>query len=210
MRVGCILLLLVGAPILALAEESLEQQSRQHYDAGNRAYTVADYKVAIDEFKLAYNIKPDSAFLYNIAQSYRLQAKEEKKAADGASDLEQAILFYKNYLATLPVKKATAQRRSEVENGIQLLETQQKELAVKAKAEEQPLPPPILAPPPPPPEKPRRVGLWVGIGVAAVVVIAAVALGLGFGLSGTDWSAAGRAACTTGGCLLFDSSSGLR
>jgi tetratricopeptide (TPR) repeat protein len=69
-----------------------------HWKAGQDAYDLGQYDVAIEEFKRGYELQPEPAFLYNIAQAYRRlgQAKE-------------ALFFYKRYLGLDPDSKARAQ-----------------------------------------------------------------------------------------------------
>jgi hypothetical protein len=85
------------------------EQVRKHFDAGSKAFSLGEFKRAIDEYKAAFNIKADPVFLYNIAQAYRL-----------AGDLSQAVFFYRSYLNNSP----KAPNRHEVEDRIRKLEQQ--------------------------------------------------------------------------------------
>jgi tetratricopeptide (TPR) repeat protein len=111
------LVLAAGAP--AVADVSA---AKAHYERGRALFQVSEYRKAIEEFKAAHVEKPDPAFLYNIAECYRLLA-EPKDAA----------LFYHRFLTQAPPGSpaaADARRR--------LAEL------------EPPAPPPTPAPPPAP------------------------------------------------------------
>jgi tetratricopeptide (TPR) repeat protein len=60
---------------------------RRHYQSGVTHYELSEYDAAVKDFKEAYRLSNDPAYLFNIAQSYRLQ----RKCAD-------AMQFYQRYL----------------------------------------------------------------------------------------------------------------
>ena len=66
-------------------------QARKRYQTGTRLYAVGEYAKAVEEFKSAYLLKPDPAFLYNIAQSQRM-----------LGELEAAVGSYKSFLRGKP------------------------------------------------------------------------------------------------------------
>jgi tetratricopeptide (TPR) repeat protein len=103
---GALVLLLAVA---AHAQPSETEQLRKHFEDGSKAFNLGEFKRAVDEYKAAYNIRPDPVFLYNIAQAYRL---------DG--NLQQALFFYKSYLTNSP----KAPNRREVEGRIHELDQQ--------------------------------------------------------------------------------------
>jgi len=79
---------------------------RQHYQAGVTHYELSEYEPAIADFKEAYRLSNDPAYLFNIAQAYRLQ----RKCAD-------AMQFYQRYLAAagdIPNKDKVAARVEEM------------------------------------------------------------------------------------------------
>jgi tetratricopeptide (TPR) repeat protein len=47
------------------------QAARQHFDRGQTLYDLQRYVESAREYELAYEAKPDPAFLYDIAQAYR-------------------------------------------------------------------------------------------------------------------------------------------
>jgi tetratricopeptide (TPR) repeat protein len=75
--------------------------ARAHYAKATRLYEVGEYQQALAEFKAAHLAKPDSAFLYNIAQCHRQMG-----------DLGQAVVMYKRYLVATP----NAANRPEVDS----------------------------------------------------------------------------------------------
>ena len=81
----------------------VENEARRHYEEGSKAFALGEFSRAVSEYRAAYNSKPDPAFLYNIAQAYRL-----------AGDLQQALFFYRSFLSQLPATP----NRSEVERRI--------------------------------------------------------------------------------------------
>jgi tetratricopeptide (TPR) repeat protein len=179
-------LLLAAGPVRAEENGAL---AKRHFEEATKAFRLGEFSRAVEEYRAAYNAKPEPPILYNIAQAYRL-----------AGNLEQALFFYRSYLHTLP----TAENRAEVTERIAAIDQQLKaEKAVTTK------PPNTLAPvapietvPIPPPEAnekaassrpvvveeaPRRPlvkswWLWTTVGVAAAGI--ALGVGLGVGLSG--------------------------
>lgn len=76
-------------------------------DNGKKAFARGDYDAAIQEFKAAFDIKPTSAVLFNIAKSY-----------ERLSRYEEAIDFYKQYLDLDP----NSPDRTDVEEQIRRLQ----------------------------------------------------------------------------------------
>jgi hypothetical protein len=76
-------------------------EAHTHLQAALKAYNTADYDTAAKEFKATYDIDAKPAYLYGLAQSYRL-----------GGNCDKAILVYKAYLRTSPtdaLAKATQQ-----------------------------------------------------------------------------------------------------
>jgi tetratricopeptide (TPR) repeat protein len=63
---------------------------RQYYQSGVTHYELSEYDAAVKDFKEAYRLSNDPAYLFNIAQSYRLQ----RKCGD-------AMQFYQRYLTNV-------------------------------------------------------------------------------------------------------------
>jgi tetratricopeptide (TPR) repeat protein len=64
---------------------------RKYYQKGVTHYDLAEYKEAVAAFKEAYRLSQDSAYLFNIAQSYRM-----------AKNCGEAMRFYQRVLAVDP------------------------------------------------------------------------------------------------------------
>lgn len=186
----------------ALADTDTTSKAKFHFEEGTKAFNLGEFGRAVAEYKAAYNAKPDPAFLYNVAQSYRL-----------AGDLRNSLFFYRSFLRNLP----NTPNRREVDGRIRMLEAQiageQSVVAlppnttVPPAASSLPEPRPTAAPvvesPPAPPasiepvpaattpalvvrsgpaEKTpvyKKWWLWTVVGVAA----AGVAVGVGVGLT---------------------------
>jgi len=100
---------------LARADKKSDAEAKKAYMDGTKYYNLGDFTKAIENYKKAYEFKPDAVFLYNIAQSYRL-----------SNDFTQALFFYKSFLRNLP----DAPNRAEVERRI----TEMEDAQAKAKA----------------------------------------------------------------------------
>jgi len=123
--------LAAGGAARAAPTDAETAESRRHYGTASRAYDLAEYEEALREFKEAYRIVGDPAFLFNIAQCHR-------KLGHRAD----AITFYKTYLRRAP----TTPHRAEVEKFIADLE--KAEAARPAAAAPAPAEPPPAAPAP--------------------------------------------------------------
>ena len=115
------------------AAKDSKAAAKEHFQRGTSYYDLGRYADAIKEFEAAYELKNDPAFLYNLAQSYRL-----------AGDAEQALHFYRTYLRYVP-KPAN---RAEIDERIKALEQQ---LAQKGTTPTQPPGPSVIVTSPPPP-----------------------------------------------------------
>jgi tetratricopeptide (TPR) repeat protein len=167
----------------AAAAAPTPDSARAHFEEGTKAFNLGEFTRAAEEYKAAYKLKPDPAFLYNIAQSYRL-----------AGDLANALFFYRSFLHSTP----DAPNRHEVEGRIDTLDKQlaeQKRLETtppnttvtpSATTAETPPPPsngtehlnePQVTRPPTPLHK--KWWLWTAVGGAAVAVALGVGLGVG-------------------------------
>lgn len=133
----------------AAGDDSLER-ARAHYERGERLYQVSRYREALEEFKEAYVVHPDPAFLFNIGQCHRL-----------LRETEQALTFYRRYLRAVP----DAPGRTEVERRIAELEAQSK-------------PPPRVdlqttSPPSPAETPPTSRARWIWLSALAAAVLLA-------------------------------------
>src|SRR3954452_22009272 len=109
-----LVILLTSTPIAAAPNDAA---AKKHFEDGTTAFNLGDFRKAVEEYKAAYQLRPDAVFLYNIAQSYRQ-----------GNDLTNALFFYKSYLRNAP----NARNKSEVERRVAALEQElahQKEMA---------------------------------------------------------------------------------
>ena len=113
------------------AEPRAKQSAQAHYHKGMKAYTLGHFAEAIEEFEKAYDLRPESIFLYNIAQSHRQNNSPQR-----------AIFFYRRYLEAEP----GAKNRAEIEQRMKEIQAQLN--AQTAIAPPPPTPPPPPAPPP--------------------------------------------------------------
>ncbi|MSP62630.1 MAG: tetratricopeptide repeat protein [Myxococcales bacterium] len=195
------LLIALAGPAAAGEEEAIITRVRALFHRGTTHYNLTEYKEALADFTEAYRLKPDAAFLFNVAQSYR-QLGEPERAAQ----------FYRNYLreaksppnrvevekfiadadATIAARRAAAQPTAVQAPQLDApgagrppakVETPAAPVAAQVTQA-----PPAAPPSPGPPstrEMPRsRTWLWVTIGVVAAVVIGA-GVGLGVALGGS-------------------------
>jgi hypothetical protein len=91
----------------------------EKYRDATLKYTLGDYEEAVKLYRAGYELTGDPAFLFNIAQSYRMMG-----------DCRNAIFFYKRFLLVQP----KAENRDEVEERVKDLEEnckQQAEIASK-------------------------------------------------------------------------------
>jgi tetratricopeptide (TPR) repeat protein len=120
--------LLPATPVTAAPSPEEKTKAREHYQKGLTHYDIKEYSDALTEFKNAYRVVQDPAFLFNIAQCYRKLGQDV-----------EALDYYRNYLRRFP----TAPNRAEVDRRIQEIE---RELATRAPASGAPL---ATAEPPP-------------------------------------------------------------
>jgi hypothetical protein len=103
------------APSLAFAQPSTPED---WYKEGETQYNLGNFDKAVEAFKKGFELEPNeskkSAYLYNIAQSYRQ-----------AGDCTNAQFFYKRYLALKDNdtrKPLTPEKRQEIEGRIKDLD----------------------------------------------------------------------------------------
>jgi len=114
------------------------EAAKEHFQRARRLYDVGRYEEAVEEYQQAYLNVEDPAFLYNIAQAYRLAEKPD-----------QALRFYKNYLRRAP----NAPNRADVEQKIADMRVAIEEQEASATAP----PPPTDSSALPPPVEPADV-----------------------------------------------------
>ncbi len=151
---GLAVLLSVGAHADPLSE------AKEHDAAGQAAYDLADYKVAIQEWEASYRLSRQPSLLFNLGQ-----------AARKLGDCDRALTYYRSYLRLDP----RTQARQLVED---LIAEMQRCVDEAPREPPQPAAPaapvaeaPAVAPPPAQTidqdPHPGRTRLWVGVSVAA-------------------------------------------
>ena len=125
---------------LALLAAPAEDGWKAHYERGTTMFDLEKYVEAAGEFERAYELKQNPAFLFNIAQAYRLAGRPDK-----------AVGFYRSYLRRLP----NAANRAEVEARIVEME----KLAKAPPPGKPPAEKPREVVAPPAEEKPREVAV---------------------------------------------------
>ena len=120
-------LLLCGS---ASAQQNPNQLvAKKHYELGAQLYKTSNYRQALAEFSKAYTLSKKPGLLFNIARCHEVMA-----------NLEQAVKYYRMYLAQVP----KAPKRSLVESRLGNLE---KVLAErKTKPTPEPKKPPLTEP----------------------------------------------------------------
>jgi tetratricopeptide (TPR) repeat protein len=130
---------LTSVPAPARADDEATEQARQHYLKGTKYFDLGQWEDAIAEYREAYKLRSDPAFLFNLATAYRRKG-----------DLQPALDLYKNYLIANP----DSPKRSDIEKRIRTLEKEMKHrppaTAVARPSEPAPAPPAIPAAAPAP------------------------------------------------------------
>jgi tetratricopeptide (TPR) repeat protein len=154
----------VAVAVLACATPAAAQVSSKKrtdataaYQDGQRRYLDEDYAGAAAQFEVAYNLDPDPAYEFNIAQAHRL-----------AGNCDKALVWYRKFLVDAP--------------NAPNVETVKKYIADEEAKCAKPAVPTVTAPPPPQPEQPapvppshlrRNLG-FAALGVGGVGVITGI------------------------------------
>ncbi|MBN2576244.1 MAG: tetratricopeptide repeat protein [Deltaproteobacteria bacterium] len=118
-----------GSSFAAEPSKTAKQEAKARFTTGQRHYNLNEFAEALIEFKEAYRLLPDPAFLYNLGQCERQLGHHE-----------EALRFYRSFLREEP----KAPNRLEVLNKIEELEAAIK--SKEAEAEKAVPPPPALEP----------------------------------------------------------------
>src|SRR5436190_11920126 len=78
----------VAAPAAAHAQDREARAARAHFQRAEKAFNLGKFDEALKGYEAAYEAKPLSGLLFNIAQCHRNLANPER-----------AIFFYQRYLA---------------------------------------------------------------------------------------------------------------
>jgi hypothetical protein len=155
---------LAVALVVGMSAQAFAQSAGDAYAAGQKAYAAHDYLGAAKHFTTAYALEPDPAYLFNIAQSYRL-----------GNDCKNAAEYYQRYLDSAQDPPNAGDVRSKLE--------EQRACAKQRDAR-------AAVPPPSPrpavePERSRSPLRTYAL-VSGAVGVAALGSGLGFSWYGRD------------------------
>lgn len=122
LQLVALLLTALAAPPAHAKDDAATAQAKERWKSGTRHYDLAEYAAALDDFKEAYRLREDPAFVFNIAQCHRFLGNHE-----------DAIRFYQTYLRQSPA----ASNRADVEALILGEEKALAEVKEKAAREEE-------------------------------------------------------------------------
>jgi hypothetical protein len=179
-------LLLIALCVLEVsavrADKETKSAVRMHYDSGISHYNLQEYRDALADFKAAYRLKPDPAFLFNIAQCQRQLA-----------DFASAAASYRAYKREVP----ESPHRAEVERLIGEMDkaVQDQRLRQPPTGTEAPKPEPqsttttpgvvaaVTESPAPRSDKPlvKKPWFWVTVVGGAAVVATVIGVSVAFG-----------------------------
>jgi hypothetical protein len=126
-------IIFVASPALAAAkkdEVAQKEAAKEAWREGNTAYNLGRYDDAIKHYEEAYTLVPDAAFLFNIAQSFRM-----------AGNAEQALYRYRAFLRTAEPDDPNREMAKK------LIEDLREEIKRKAEAKPEVATPPPAGPP---------------------------------------------------------------
>jgi tetratricopeptide (TPR) repeat protein len=93
------------------------QEMKRHMKAGQAAFALSDYPRAIEEFKKAYEAKPDARQLYNLGISYM----KLYELGGVREDQVQARDYLKRYLALMSTRPWTSDKEKQQMQKMQTL-----------------------------------------------------------------------------------------
>ena len=151
---------LVLIAVLAAATRAYaEPDAKALYAEGEKLYSAGRYLDAAEKFRTAYEVDPDPAYLFNVAQAYRF-----------GDDCTKAADFYHRFLAKVPAPPNEAKVRAWAD---------EQDACAKLRAAAKPVDVPVLITPGKPmvDEPPGHRRLYAGI-ASAVVGVAFAGLGV--------------------------------
>jgi len=97
MRAAIVAFVVMTAVVVGAAEpkrlverDTTTAEASRRYDAGMRLYNISDFAAALEEFRRAYLVKADPAFLFNIAQCQRQMSRYDEAAKTYRAFLREA------------------------------------------------------------------------------------------------------------------------
>ena len=151
--------------------DSMQQEALVLYREAARAYSAADYRVALDRFQQSFGRYGSASTMFNIAQCYR-QLNQHAEAARA----------YRKYLELKPTAADAGNVRTLIERQEALARSPPPPRAATVEAPAS-TPSPLIVERPSPArsreDSQNRTGLVIGVSLGVVLV---VGLGLGVGL----------------------------
>lgn len=95
---GVVLCVLMMTGGLAGAGSEDIERAKTYFEAGAQAYSVGQFKAAVQAFEQAYNLAPRSAILFSMAQALRKQYFVDNDRAN----LDRAITLFRRYVTEVP------------------------------------------------------------------------------------------------------------
>lgn len=123
--VALVLLVLLPVPPAAMAQDA--ESFKSHYEKAVALYNTSQYERAIEEFRIAYEMRPAPIILFNLAQAQRK-----------SNHPKEALEMYQRYLAGNPpdeLKEETQKYIAEVKVTLAAAESEAKAAQEKAEAE---------------------------------------------------------------------------
>jgi len=161
------------ALVIGMSAHAFAQSASDEYALGQKAYAAHDYLGAAKHFITAYAQEPDPAYLFNIAQSYRL-----------GNDCKNAADYYQRYLDNAQDPPNAADVRSKLEEQRACAKQRDARAAV----------PPPSGPPAAEPERTRSPLRTYAL-VSGAVGVAALGSGVVFSWYGRDLEKRREKAC---------------
>jgi tetratricopeptide (TPR) repeat protein len=169
--------LLMAAPNIAFGQQPELQnaeappEARAHFERGREHFRAGRYREAIVELEAALDLDPDSpTLMYNVAYANEL-----------LGELEQAIAYYRKYVAALA--PSAIEEREKIELTLRRLEGHRAQVQAAPKPE--PTPVPKTDPAPAEPKPPRDQGFgradvwfWASLGGGVAMLGGAAVTGL--------------------------------
>ena len=106
---------LLHAPSFSLAEDATAR-AKLHNEMGKKYFSLGLFHEAAEEYKKAFQAKPDPAFLFNLGQCHKRLTR--------VHELNKAVFYFKSYLNNAPFSPF----RQDVEEEIAKIERQIREL----------------------------------------------------------------------------------
>jgi tetratricopeptide repeat protein len=135
LALGVVLAAFVVAATGSVARAAEPGDAKARYMSGQSHYNLNEFSEALQDFKEAYRLHPDPAFLFNIAQCERQ-----------LGEFDEAIKFYRSYLRNKPDASNGREVQRKIDELKGLSEAKRKS---KEGAPQSVIPPTTMAPPPP-------------------------------------------------------------